>query len=422
MRTARVIAVLAPLVLLGLAPAARAAGSASQDSTTIRYEAQPGDADRFIMSGSGSGVAFYPDLPTVLEPDGVAINAGAGCGTVAATVLCPFRSTAVLDLGDGDDLAGIVGLPVETPATTVHAGPGNDIIGAPGASAPRLELFGDGDDDTLVDGGSDDTLDGGAGDDMLRYLAGGADDLHGGSGTDTVVFGATQPVVVSLDDVANDGPAAAPVANVHSDVEVVEGTPLADRLTGSGHADTLHGNAGDDTIAARDGVSDVIDCGAGNDTAVVDAVDVVSNCETVELLATGGGGDGGGIGGPAPIVTPPARIAALVQASWKPAPNYTTVAKLTVSKVPAGGRVEVRCTGRGCGFQRKAVTPKLGVAALAKAFKGHKLKPGAVIEVRITAPGMTGEVVRFAIRRGKKAPARSTLCLAAGATKPAACA
>ncbi len=54
-----------------------------------------------------------------------------------------------------------------------------------------------------------------------------------------------------------------------------------DTLDGAGGADTIAGGEGDDTIAARDGVADAIDCGVGNDTATVDALDTVSGCETV---------------------------------------------------------------------------------------------------------------------------------------------
>jgi hypothetical protein len=50
--------------------------------------------------------------------------------------------------------------------------------------------------------------------------------------------------------------------------------------------------SGSDTIEARDGERDVIDCGVGNDTTRVDAGDVVR--ETVE---TGGSPSGGGSGG-----------------------------------------------------------------------------------------------------------------------------
>ena len=39
---------------------------------------------------------------------------------------------------------------------------------------------------------------------------------------------------------------------------------------------------GNDVIYARDGEQDTIDCGVGEDKAVVDKIDIVSNCETVD--------------------------------------------------------------------------------------------------------------------------------------------
>jgi hypothetical protein len=116
------------------------------------------------------------------------------------------------------------------------------------------------------------------------------------------------------------------------------------------------------------------------------------------------------------------KVAAQIQASWTLNKAFAKLRKLNVSKVPAGGKVQVLCTGKGCAFARKSAPVKGGGASLVKLFKGRKLKPGAVIEVRVTAPGMTGQVVRFTVRKGKKTPARSTLCLALGAAKPAACA
>jgi hypothetical protein len=38
-------------------------------------------------------------------------------------------------------------------------------------------------------------------------------------------------------------------------------------------------------VNAADGERDVIDCGTGNDHAVVDKVDVVHNCELVTVVA-----------------------------------------------------------------------------------------------------------------------------------------
>jgi hypothetical protein len=54
-----------------------------------------------------------------------------------------------------------------------------------------------------------------------------------------------------------------------------------------------------------------------------------------------------------------------------------------------------------------------------KTFK-TTFKVGAVIEVRVTHPGMRGVVKRIKIRKSK-APALSTLCLSPGATKPTTC-
>jgi hypothetical protein len=57
---------------------------------------------------------------------------------------------------------------------------------------------------------------------------------------------------------------------------------------------------GNDVIYARDGEVDNIDCGVGTDRAVVDTIDVVANCETVDAAGSGGGGNppGGGGGNP----------------------------------------------------------------------------------------------------------------------------
>jgi hypothetical protein len=54
-----------------------------------------------------------------------------------------------------------------------------------------------------------------------------------------------------------------------------------DVLTGGAGRDTINGGAGNDRINARDRARDVIDCGAGTDVAVVDAIDAVKHCERV---------------------------------------------------------------------------------------------------------------------------------------------
>ena len=61
------------------------------------------------------------------------------------------------------------------------------------------------------------------------------------------------------------------------------------------------------------------------------------------------------------------------------------------------------------------------MAKLGKHFKGAKLKPGTTLEVRVTAPGMVGKVVRYTFRSKRKLPSSKRRCLPPGATEPVAC-
>jgi hypothetical protein len=360
-----------------------------------------------------------------------------------------------------DDLAE---LGSTAPPTTIHAGAGNDQLYANAGRA--LVAFGDGGDDELYGSTAADTFDGGAGDDVLHGGSDGADDLHGGPGLDTVMYPGVNPTNVSLDDVANDGPKG--IANVHSDVELVSTGPGDDRLTGDdgpnglsggdgrdtidgrGGRDDLRGGPGDDTILARDGFRDTIDCGAGNDVAKIDPADVAVNCETIEYAdddhdgvtaerdcddhdpssfpgareAPGDGIDQDCDGFDAPaiveyVTTDPgaSRVRAGFDSSWVVHARYTKVARLVAEDVPAGGQVEVRCSGKGCGFKHKVVAARRGKASLTKLFRHRELKPRTAIELRVTAAGMVGRIVSFTVRAGKL-PAKTTLCLEPGGSTP----
>jgi WD40-like Beta Propeller Repeat/RTX calcium-binding nonapeptide repeat (4 copies) len=63
----------------------------------------------------------------------------------------------------------------------------------------------------------------------------------------------------------------------------LEGGGGSDVITGGSGADKLFGGPGSDTIYAADGERDYVDCGPGNDRAVVDAVDKVVHCEVVTI-------------------------------------------------------------------------------------------------------------------------------------------
>jgi Ca2+-binding RTX toxin-like protein len=90
-----------------------------------------------------------------------------------------------------------------------------------------------------------------------EYLAGGGHDdtIFGLGGNDTLLGGAGD--------------------------DVIYGGAGNDIITGGAGADRLYGGPGSDTIYAVDDERDIIDCGPGNDRAVVDAVDKAVNCEVV---------------------------------------------------------------------------------------------------------------------------------------------
>ena len=100
----------------------------------------------------------------------------------------------------------------------------------------------------------------------------------------------------------------------------------------------------------------------------------------------------------------------------------TEARTLRVRGVPRGGRVELRCKGRGCGFARKrARLTASGGANLVGMLKGRRLRPGVVLDVRVTAPEHIGKVTRFVIRGRGRLPLKRSLCLPPGAKNPTRC-
>ncbi len=82
--------------------------------------------------------------------------------------------------------------------------------------------------------------------------------------------------------------------NGNGGYDTIDGGAGNDVITATG-AGTSHvaGGAGSDTIYAANGFTDYIDCGTGRDRAVIDAVDVVKNCEIMQTGTTGSGSGSG---------------------------------------------------------------------------------------------------------------------------------
>jgi Ca2+-binding RTX toxin-like protein len=157
-------------------------------------------------------------------------------GTPAGETLCGlFGSDVVNALAGNDTLYGdLCGAKAKLSAAvagaigndTLKAGPGNDSLYGAGGND---KLFGDDGNDSLFGGDGADQLSGGKGKDLL----------DGGTGND--------------------------------------------KLTGGKDTNKYKGGSGNDSVNAKNGKKETVDCGAGKkDSATVDRADKVKGCEKVK--------------------------------------------------------------------------------------------------------------------------------------------
>jgi hypothetical protein len=124
---------------------------------------------------------------------------------------------------------------------------------------------------------------------------------------------------------------------------------------------------------------------------------------------------------PTPVSTPkPEPAFAPTIASGYVAQNgRTRFTALNVRELPAGSRVDVTCRGKGCPYKSKRYKPrKNGRVDLAKDFRRARLRSGAVLTIRATAPNGAVKLMRFTMRAANKLPVRKRQCaLPAGKLK-----
>lgn len=206
-----------------------------------------------------------------LRSNSAPLTAGSGCIQVSPTEVSCFRGSgpniATINLGDGDDRLGSA---FNGAALFVRAGDGNDnVTGSDGGDA----IDGDAGNDILMGAFGNDVLNGGPGNDAFRTnLRDDGDDVkNGGDGNDTII-GSLDPgndaynggagvdlldfrplagtpvgVSVTLDGVANDGPAGQ-ADNAGADLENLKGSNGNDTLVGNSGRNLIEGFAGDDTL------------------------------------------------------------------------------------------------------------------------------------------------------------------------------
>jgi Ca2+-binding RTX toxin-like protein len=212
-----------------------------------------------IFSGAGKDAVFdgNGNQTMVLGAGDDTVRMGSGDDLVGGgpgidTVSYDRMGPVIVDLDDtADDGENGEHDNVESDVEVIFGGAGNDtLVGNPAANV----LHGGFGNDFIRGLGGNDVIDGGAG----------SDNLFGDTGTDTVNYqDKTVGVVVTLDDVDNDGQTDEG-DNAHSDIENITGGSGADFLFGNPSSNVLRGQAGDDHLSARDG-NDTVDGGPGDD-------------------------------------------------------------------------------------------------------------------------------------------------------------
>jgi Ca2+-binding RTX toxin-like protein len=307
-----------------------------------------GEGDDEVRGGAGDDEMWGDHYK---DPGADLLDGGPGTDTteewgIPSDLTSQPRTSVTLDgaandgrPGEGDNVVGIERIRVSVVGDYVGTDGADEIkVINPGNEGPS-SLRGLGGNDTLVAEDFDDTVDGGAGDDTVE----------GGHGNDTV--------------------------------------------TGGPGRDTIYGDAtsshcswysckipfGNDTINARDGEVDNVDCGIGTDTAVVDTIDVVANCETVDGKAPSKGG-GGGVA----LKVKRTSLRALAKHGLK-----VTVPCATACRVSGALLLRGKKVGGGSGRANAAgtVTVKLKLAAKAKRRVKRLRKATVTVRVTVTSGG-----------------------------------
>jgi thrombospondin type 3 repeat protein len=123
---------------------------------------------------------------------------------------------------------------------------------------------------------------------------------------------------------------------------------------------------------------------------------------------------------PQPSPAPAERITSTVSNFWVVNRRYGLLNRLVVNNVPAAATVTVTCRGKGCPFKSRRFKPNSrGEAVATKAFAKRRLRPGVVLEIRITKPAAIGRVVTFTLRK-RAVPTPVVRCLPPGSSRPQA--
>jgi hypothetical protein len=187
--------------------------------------------------------------------------------------------------------------------------------------------------------------------------------------------------------------------------------------------------------ADSDGINRPADCDDGNPAIHPGLTDVPDNlvdedsdgADRTTAATTGGGAGGGGGGGGSAGDGGSGAAAVPVSVSlnfyWLFKGSKTWARTLLLRAMTAGTTVTLTCKGGGCPFKTRTARPSSKGAVDAKRLlKKRKLSAGAVLTIRVAAPGAVTKVITFKMRRNKPPIGSRFSCLPPGAPKPLTCA
>jgi len=122
---------------------------------------------------------------------------------------------------------------------------------------------------------------------------------------------------------------------------------------------------------------------------------------------------------------------AIAQAPELPCVGYATFEKngqntdligLAVGDVPSGAKVTLSCSGTSCPFNSRTfrISSDAKTLALTDMFLDQTLKPGTVLEIRVTKPGWIGKMFTYEVLAAGQSKS-TTQCLTADGSKTMVC-
>ena len=418
-------------------------GGAGFDSAD--YRARTASVTASLDGSANDGETVEVDN---VKPDVERLLGGGGDDTLTGN-----NGVNTLEGGAGDDLMD----PGKGAGDQLLGGPGTDTVTySARTAAVVLDLDGLADDGELNENDLIDTdvenLTGGAGNDRLAGSAGanvlsggngndildgdmGGDVFLGGTGTDTADYSSrTAAVTADPDGWADDGEAGENDL-IETDVEGLAGGSGNDVLTGALGTNVLSGGAGDDTVDGaqgdddidggggndelrggtgvdivrggagidrvwlRDGQSDVVRCGAGADTATLDAIDDPgTECESTDVPNVVGPTGPTGPAGPAGPAGTAGKTGGTGPAGPKGAPGRNAIVTCT----PAKGKGKA---------SKVRVTCSVKLAAASRASVRAAFKRGNRVVAAARGTRHSGGRVSLRLRRGQIARGRYDLVL-----------